>query len=86
MPVGGLATSWRIQHLQPPTTRPSQPQATPHGSAKRDNTMRLCLPNLVARAHADPLRDRSVLLQLLSERLLGLQAFVGRLHKEERAE
>ena len=38
-----------------------------------------CAPNAVARAHADPLRDRAVLLHLLGERLLDSQRLVCRL-------
>ena len=36
------------------------------------------VPNAVARAHADPLRDWAVLLELLRKRLLGLERLVGR--------
>jgi len=35
-------------------------------------------PDLVAGAHADPLRDRAVLVQLLCELLLGEERLVGR--------
>ena len=38
-------------------------------------------PNAVARAHANPLRDRPVLLELLCERLLDLEGLVGRLRR-----
>ena len=38
-----------------------------------------CAPNAVARAHADPLRERAVLLHLLGERLLDSQRLVCRL-------
>jgi len=44
-----------------------------HGVVGRE-----CAPDLVVRAEADPLRDGPVLLLLLGERELGLEAFVRR--------
>ena len=36
------------------------------------------IPDLVVRAHANPLRDRPVLLQLLGQRLLDAESLVAR--------
>ena len=40
-------------------------------------------PDLVVRAHADPVRDRPVLLHLLAKGHLGAEGLVGRLAKKK---
>ena len=68
---------WRLHELAP------QQDGTAAGCGRLvrrvRKSFRHCSPNFVARAHADPLRDWSVLLQLLGERLLCLEGLVGRL-------
>ena len=60
------------------------PRGTRGGEGARGRSGRR-VPDGVARAHADPLRDRAVLLQLLGESLLGTHRLVSRLRRGSHA-